>query len=186
MWRIIQDRNNETAWYFKGIALSDLERYDEAIRCYDKALEINPENLNSLYGKRRALINLGRYDEAKSCDDNVLKKKRRWFWCFLWSLRKSPCGCRNHGVLQPILLGMYIFKTVLGAALFRHLSKTTKSPRIRRNDKIFLTRSLCQVQDHHITSIHVCHPCPQDPHLTKTSWTSQRSLRPDRHACATM
>jgi len=31
------------AWYNKGKALQNLGRYEEAIRCYDKVIEINPE-----------------------------------------------------------------------------------------------------------------------------------------------
>jgi tetratricopeptide (TPR) repeat protein len=34
--------NNPYAWTWKGNALSNLGKYEEAIRCYDRALEINP------------------------------------------------------------------------------------------------------------------------------------------------
>jgi tetratricopeptide (TPR) repeat protein len=30
-------------WYNKGNALDSLERYNEAIECFDKAIEIEPE-----------------------------------------------------------------------------------------------------------------------------------------------
>jgi tetratricopeptide (TPR) repeat protein len=35
----------------KGVVLRVLERYEEAIRCYDKALEIDPKNADALNNK---------------------------------------------------------------------------------------------------------------------------------------
>lgn len=37
------DPYDAKAWNNKGIALDDLGRKEEAIKCYDKALEINPK-----------------------------------------------------------------------------------------------------------------------------------------------
>jgi len=38
------DPKDAVAWHNKGLALYDLGRYEEAIRCYDKVLEIDPED----------------------------------------------------------------------------------------------------------------------------------------------
>jgi len=48
------DPDNAVAWYAKGIALDELERYEEAIRCYDKVLEINPKYEKAKEAKRIA------------------------------------------------------------------------------------------------------------------------------------
>ncbi len=53
--------------------MDDLGRYDEAIRCYDTALEINPEYAYLWNGKGNALYDLGRYDEAIRCYDKALE-----------------------------------------------------------------------------------------------------------------
>ena len=37
-------KKDAVAWNNKGLALADLGRYEEAIICYDKALEIDPED----------------------------------------------------------------------------------------------------------------------------------------------
>ena len=37
--------NNVDAWNNKGVALDNLGRYQEAIEYYDKALEIDPDNM---------------------------------------------------------------------------------------------------------------------------------------------
>ena len=43
------------AWYNKGNVLSDQNKSDEAIKAYDKAIEINPQNSMAWYKKRLSL-----------------------------------------------------------------------------------------------------------------------------------
>ena len=62
----------------------------------------------------------------------------------LWSLTKNLLGCRNHGIAQPTLMIMHIFRTASGAAFFRHLSRTTESIRIRNFS--MKSGSVCQFQ----------------------------------------
>jgi len=60
-------------WVKKGIALDELGRYEEAIECHDRALEIDSEDAAAWYNKGIALMKLGRYEEAIECFDEVLK-----------------------------------------------------------------------------------------------------------------
>ncbi len=53
--------------------MKNLGRYDEAIRYYDKALEIDPEYVYAWNGKGCALDYLRRYDEAIRCYDKALE-----------------------------------------------------------------------------------------------------------------
>jgi tetratricopeptide (TPR) repeat protein len=48
----------------KGVVLHELQRYEEAIKYYDQALEINPGKLGAIVNKANALQELKRYDEA--------------------------------------------------------------------------------------------------------------------------
>jgi tetratricopeptide (TPR) repeat protein len=48
--------DNFGALYNKGVTLSSLGKYEEAIKYYDKAIEINP-NLDIVREKRGLLIN---------------------------------------------------------------------------------------------------------------------------------
>lgn len=51
-------------WYNKGLKLSAEGKYLEAIECYDRGLEINPEDTDSWFNRGYALDALGHYDEA--------------------------------------------------------------------------------------------------------------------------
>jgi superkiller protein 3 len=51
-------------WFHKGSELMSSEKYNEAIKAYDKAIEINPLNWNAWYAKGIALEKLGKSNEA--------------------------------------------------------------------------------------------------------------------------
>ena len=50
-----------------------LGQHAEAIKLYDKALEINPQYASAWYGKGISLFELGRFDEAIKCHDRALE-----------------------------------------------------------------------------------------------------------------
>lgn len=54
----------KVAWNNKGLVLATLGNYEEAIICYEKALEFDPTQKESHYNKGRALSFLGRFPEA--------------------------------------------------------------------------------------------------------------------------
>ena len=53
------------------MALDELHRHEEAIACYHKAIQIDPENVNALFNKGNALKFLGKVEEAQQCLDKV-------------------------------------------------------------------------------------------------------------------
>ncbi|MBQ6628294.1 MAG: tetratricopeptide repeat protein [Methanobrevibacter sp.] len=57
----------------KCLTLINLNRFDEAIECYDKALKINPNNVKAWNNKAFALHNLNRLEEAIECYDKTLE-----------------------------------------------------------------------------------------------------------------
>jgi tetratricopeptide (TPR) repeat protein len=62
-----------TMWGNKGNSLVESSMYDDAIKCYDKALEINPGSMEAWNNKGLALARTGRLAEAVQCYDRALE-----------------------------------------------------------------------------------------------------------------
>ena len=65
--------NDAWGWRNKGGALYSLGKYDEAIECYDKSIEIDPDNPVVWNNKGLALNLLGKHNEAIASYDNAIK-----------------------------------------------------------------------------------------------------------------
>jgi tetratricopeptide (TPR) repeat protein len=63
-WLQIEEPQSSEEWSDKGATLARMGKLSEAIRCYDRALEIDPEYVNALTCKGLSLGALGRFDEA--------------------------------------------------------------------------------------------------------------------------
>lgn len=61
---IVRQETLYAALVNKGVALYELEQFDEAIKYYDQALELNPGKLGAIVNKANALQEQGKYDEA--------------------------------------------------------------------------------------------------------------------------
>jgi tetratricopeptide (TPR) repeat protein len=61
----------EPAWGIKALTLLDLERYEEAMLCIDKVLELSP-SATAWCRKGLCCYRLGRYSEAIGCFDKTL------------------------------------------------------------------------------------------------------------------
>ena len=70
--RAPQHIDKKVLWNGKGIALSGLGRYYDAIQCYDNLLKIDPNYENSLNNKGLCLMSLGKYQEAIHCFNRIL------------------------------------------------------------------------------------------------------------------
>jgi tetratricopeptide (TPR) repeat protein len=58
--------------YDEGNFLSCLGKYEEAIKCYDKILNLNPYSKTALGYKGLALLKLNRRSEATRCYEKAL------------------------------------------------------------------------------------------------------------------
>ena len=67
------DSNDVWGWRNKGGTLYFQGKYDEAIECYDKAIEIDPDSSVVWNNKGLALNALGKYEEAIACYDRVIE-----------------------------------------------------------------------------------------------------------------
>jgi len=57
----------------KGYLLHVLERFEDAMKCADKALEVHPSNEYALILKGDILNSIGSYNEAIKCYDTVIR-----------------------------------------------------------------------------------------------------------------
>jgi tetratricopeptide (TPR) repeat protein len=60
------------AWGLKGTALLGLERYGEALECFDKSLEMHPSAI-AWHRKGVCCYHLDRREEARQCFDKALE-----------------------------------------------------------------------------------------------------------------
>ena len=58
-------------YYRKGLSLAKIEDYEEASKYFDKAIQIDPNNILAWISKANALTELGNEEEAKACVDKV-------------------------------------------------------------------------------------------------------------------
>jgi len=95
---------------FKGVALSNLERWNEALESFDKAVDLDPEDALYLASKGVALSNLERWNEALESFDKAvdLDPKNARYWSRKgFALEKlerwdEALECRNKAVeLDP-------------------------------------------------------------------------------------
>ena len=61
------DNNLRGAWLNRGVALGNMKRYQDEIKCYKKAIKLNSDYAIAYYNKGRALINLNQREEANNC-----------------------------------------------------------------------------------------------------------------------
>ena len=54
----------EVSWCERGLTLSDLGQFEDALESYKRALEINPRSFKAFKNRANVLYRVGRYDEA--------------------------------------------------------------------------------------------------------------------------
>ena len=79
------DSSDKASWIGKGDVLVELGRLEEALRCYDAALQISPESWAALEGKGLTLHRLQRFSQAVLCFDMATEvarnnHSRSWAW----------------------------------------------------------------------------------------------------------
>src|ERR1035437_710202 len=69
---------SSNAWVQEGIMLDDSGKFDEAIKAYNKAIEIDPQYFEAWINKGVGLVNLNKYDEAKASYEKEIKINPSW------------------------------------------------------------------------------------------------------------
>jgi tetratricopeptide (TPR) repeat protein len=66
-------KENASSWNDRGVDLYALDKYDEALKCYDKAIELDPQSSLAWNNKGSALFSQGKYDEAIQAYDRAIE-----------------------------------------------------------------------------------------------------------------
>ncbi|HEC56454.1 MAG TPA: tetratricopeptide repeat protein [Candidatus Syntrophoarchaeum butanivorans] len=61
------------AYYNRGLVYAEQEKYDEAIKDFDKAIELNPDDAEAYHNRGIAYTKLGEYDEAIKDFDKAIE-----------------------------------------------------------------------------------------------------------------
>lgn len=66
------DPDNSTAWLIRGMYYNNaFGQYDEALRSYNRSLELKPDYGLAWYAKGITLQNLRRFNESEKCFENA-------------------------------------------------------------------------------------------------------------------
>ena len=61
------DTNDSLIWYNRGVALTQLEKFVDALSSYEKAIEVSPGYADAWYNKAELLKHKGQDSEAETC-----------------------------------------------------------------------------------------------------------------------
>ncbi|HEC77143.1 MAG TPA: tetratricopeptide repeat protein [Thermoplasmatales archaeon] len=81
---VIKKNDDERIWITKGTILMDLNEMEDAIKCFDKALEINANNDFAIAFKGVTLYRIGEENEGEKCFDEVLSMNPKNFIALYW------------------------------------------------------------------------------------------------------
>jgi len=101
------DPTNEPMYYRRiGHGLSALGRFQEAIKAYDHALELAPNQLGTLYNRALCFVELGQFEKAIAEFDAILVRNPQWSWAL-------AARGRVHGKLEKVFAALGDFAMAL-------------------------------------------------------------------------
>ena len=70
----IPAEDNYEYWYDQGLKFSDLEKLEDALSCFDKAIEIDEKRPDAWFSKGIVLQTLEKYKDAIECFDKTIER----------------------------------------------------------------------------------------------------------------
>jgi tetratricopeptide (TPR) repeat protein len=95
------------AWKIRGDALAEASRWQEAVSCYERALDLQPAFVEAHNNLGNALLRLGRLDEALVCYRQVVQS--------------APNVAETHSNLSKLLLDLHRYDEAIASG--RHAVK---------------------------------------------------------------
>jgi tetratricopeptide (TPR) repeat protein len=69
---VVQNSEDASAWYYRGLAQNMTGRFSEATLSYEKAIRLSPENPQVWYNMGLSFVALNRLKEALECFERSL------------------------------------------------------------------------------------------------------------------
>jgi tetratricopeptide (TPR) repeat protein len=89
------------AWKMRGDALAEASRWQEAVSCYERALDLQPAFAQAHNNLGNALVRLGRLDEALACYRRVVQL--------------APGVAETHSNLSKVLLDLHRYDEAIAS-----------------------------------------------------------------------
>ena len=84
------DPGNKEAYLYIGKVLHELARYEDAISCFDHAIEIDVSYFDAYNAEGDSFDTLNKYEEAKACYEKASELEMHYRQRKLSNARKSP------------------------------------------------------------------------------------------------
>jgi tetratricopeptide (TPR) repeat protein len=117
--REIKHDSSDT-WFYKGKVYLQLENHDQALECFSKAIDINPDNLEAWQAKCETLEKMGKLDDAKECYLKAKEVETRLTTLLSWRSRSQQKGRGLALTNQPQTQGFVYIEACALCASVRH------------------------------------------------------------------
>ena len=102
-------------WFTAAIEYTHNQDYTNALRCFEKATELNPDFIDVWGRMGLLLVKLGRFEEARACDAHIPGTQCP-------GIRGKPQASRSCGDHQPVNRGSDVFRKAVKIHMGCHSS----------------------------------------------------------------
>ena len=74
---ILKVSQKDIEFVHNGKRFEAIDNFEEAIKCYDQAIEVNPKNVEAWVNKRNALEKIGELEKANECKNKIYELRKQ-------------------------------------------------------------------------------------------------------------
>ena len=73
---ILKVSQKDVEFINNGKRFETIGNFEEALKCYDQAIQVNPKNIDAWVNKRNALDELGEHEKANECKNKIYELRK--------------------------------------------------------------------------------------------------------------
>lgn len=116
----MKESSDYESWFYEGMKFQDIEQYSQAVDCFQKAIDCQPNFIPAWVYKGIALEQLGEYEAAISCYETAIKIHPKV--ADLW-YNKGATLCNLHRYEEALIC----FDKVLEIDPYHAICQTTRA-----------------------------------------------------------